>query len=66
MSSRDKNLPYEILMLSHFGFKYCIVTSHVRQNHLKFGIELLYFGIIYGRKSANANIIDFVTFPVDF
>ena len=25
MSSRDKNLPYEILMLSHFGFKYCSV-----------------------------------------
>ena len=25
MSSRDKNLPYEILTLSHFGFKYCSV-----------------------------------------
>ena len=23
MSSPDKNLPYEILRLSHFGFKYC-------------------------------------------
>ena len=25
MSSQDKNLPYEILTLSHFGFKYCSV-----------------------------------------
>ena len=25
MSSRDKNLPYEILTLSHFGFRYCSV-----------------------------------------
>ena len=29
MSSQDKNLPYEILTLSHFGFKYCSVP---RQN----------------------------------
>ena len=27
MSSRDKNLPYEILTLSHFGFKYCSTGS---------------------------------------
>ena len=27
MSSRDKNLPYEILTLSHFGFKYCSVCT---------------------------------------
>ena len=25
MSSQDKNLPYEILTLSHSGFKYCSV-----------------------------------------
>ena len=25
MSSQDKNLPYEILTLSHLGFKYCSV-----------------------------------------
>ena len=25
MSSQDKNSPYEILTLSHFGFKYCSV-----------------------------------------
>ena len=29
MSSRDKNLPYEILTLSHFGFKYCSVLLGV-------------------------------------
>ena len=27
MSSRDKNLPSEILTLSHFGFKYCSVDG---------------------------------------
>ena len=28
MSSWDKNLPYEILTLSHLGFKYCSVKCH--------------------------------------
>ena len=27
MSRQDKNLPYEILTLSHFGFKYCRVEQ---------------------------------------
>ena len=27
MSSQDKNLPYEILTVSHFGFKYCSVLE---------------------------------------
>ena len=27
MSSRDKNLPSEILTVSHFGFKYCSVDG---------------------------------------
>jgi hypothetical protein len=36
VSSQDKNLPYEILMLSHFGFKYCSVqlNSSVNPAHL--------------------------------
>ena len=29
MSSQDKNLPYEILTLSHFGFKYCSVKCTI-------------------------------------
>ena len=29
MSSQDKNLPYEILTLSHFGFKYCSVKCWI-------------------------------------
>ena len=30
MSSQDKNLPYEILTLSHFGFSYCSVHGWVQ------------------------------------
>ena len=30
MSSQDKNLPYEILTLSHLGFKYCSVHARAR------------------------------------
>jgi hypothetical protein len=28
VSSQDKNLPYEILTLSHLGFKYCSVCTY--------------------------------------
>ena len=34
MSSRENNLPYEILTLSHFGFKHCSV-------HCTFGEKVL-------------------------
>ena len=33
MSSQDKNLPYEILTLSHLGFKYCSVCSGTKQGN---------------------------------
>ena len=36
MSSQDKNLPYEILMLSHFGFKYCTVGQNNFGNKIPF------------------------------
>ena len=43
MSSRDKNLPYEILTLSHFGFKYCSVQYRIHLISFSNSVKLRIF-----------------------
>ena len=45
MSSQDKNLPYEILTLSHLGFKYCSVYRFL----IKETVERSYGETLYSR-----------------
>ena len=51
MSSEDKNLPYEILTLSHFGFKYCSVQGEKGRTCKKYkiliGSRVFFFHFIH-------------------
>ena len=69
MSSQDKNLPYEILTLSHLGFKFCSVhqlTPGCRKQLVVFQIsetDFTFFAAKFSRDFFKAHLLqdDYLT-----